>query len=214
MKQYEADNRSASAHTPVIDTLAPILARWSPRAMSGEALTKPEIQALFDAARRAPSANNNQPWRFVYARSGSLAWAELFELLTQSNQSWSQRAALLIVVLSCTRDPISGKPTPSHSFDTGAAWQNLALQGHAMGLVVHAMRGFDMELARKSLHVSDDLAIEAIVAVGRPGSVHELPERYREKERPSGRLAVQEVAFEDRLPPLFCAAPSTSNSHK
>jgi nitroreductase len=44
------------------------LSRWSPRAMSGDAIEKEILLGLFEAARWAPSANNNQPWRFLYAR--------------------------------------------------------------------------------------------------------------------------------------------------
>jgi len=41
--------------------------RWSPRAMSGEELGAEELISLFEAARWAPSSNNNQSWRFLCA---------------------------------------------------------------------------------------------------------------------------------------------------
>jgi hypothetical protein len=44
------------------------LDRWSPRAMSGEEIPETELLSLFEAARWAPSSNNNQPWRILYAR--------------------------------------------------------------------------------------------------------------------------------------------------
>ena len=43
------------------------LKRYSPRAMSGEKISKEELMTLFEAARWAPSASNIQPWRFIYA---------------------------------------------------------------------------------------------------------------------------------------------------
>lgn len=42
-----------------------ILNRWSTRAMTGEELANKELMSLFEAARWAPSSNNNQPWRFI-----------------------------------------------------------------------------------------------------------------------------------------------------
>ena len=51
-----------------VETL--IYQRWSPRAMSGERLSKAELMRLFEAARWAPSSFNEQPWRFVYAGAG------------------------------------------------------------------------------------------------------------------------------------------------
>ncbi len=46
-----------------------LLSRVSYRAFNPEErLTEEELMSLFEAARWAPSAYNNQPWRFVYAR--------------------------------------------------------------------------------------------------------------------------------------------------
>jgi nitroreductase len=54
------------------------------------------------------------------------------------------------------------KPNPVHIFDSGLAYENLALQGTAIGLVVHAMQGFDFEKARTTLAVPHDFAIGAV----------------------------------------------------
>jgi nitroreductase len=48
-----------------------ILDRWSPRAMSGEAISPNELMRLFEAARWAPSSFNAQQWRALYARRES-----------------------------------------------------------------------------------------------------------------------------------------------
>jgi hypothetical protein len=37
------------------------LDRWSPRALSGESISREELLVLFEAARWAPSSYNNQP---------------------------------------------------------------------------------------------------------------------------------------------------------
>ena len=54
------------------------LKRYSPRAMSGEPISKEELMTLFEAARWAPSASNIQPWRFIYAMRGRPEFAKLF----------------------------------------------------------------------------------------------------------------------------------------
>ena len=41
--------------------------RWSPIGFSGKILEKKTIQSLFEAARWAPSAYNEQPWHFLIA---------------------------------------------------------------------------------------------------------------------------------------------------
>jgi nitroreductase len=83
-----------------------------------------------------------------------------------------------------------------HTFDAGASFENLALQGAAMGLVVHGMAGFDRARTSADLKVPDDFAVEAMIAVGRPGDPAMLPAELREREAPSGRKAIAEFARE------------------
>jgi nitroreductase len=173
-----------------------IVNRWSPRAMSGKPLTEPELASLFEAARWAPSTYNEQEWRFLYARCDSREWPPFFDLLVPVNQTWCSRAAVLMVVLSHKVFTLNGKPNPVHTLDTGAAFENLALQGSQMGLIVHGMAGFDYEKARTVLRVPDDYSVEAMIAVGRPGDPANLPPELREREVPSGRKRIAEFARE------------------
>ncbi len=59
-----------------------------------------------------------------------------------------------------------------------------------MGLVVHGMAGFDRYKARSALGVPHDYAVEAMIALGRPGDPAELSAELREREKPSGRKPV------------------------
>ncbi len=172
------------------------VARWSPRAMSGERLTDDEMRTLFEAARWAPSTYNEQEWRFLYARRETPEWQTFFDLLVEGNQAWCCRAALLAVIVAHKVFERNGKPNPVHLFDCGCAFENLALQGTAMGLVVHGMQGFDYEKARNVLNVPDDYAVVAMFAAGRPGNKSELPEQLRDKEKPSDRKPVGEIICE------------------
>jgi nitroreductase len=172
------------------------LLRWSPRAMSGATLPADELMTLFEAARWAPSTYNEQEWRFLFAHREGDHWQTFFELLADANQEWCDQAAVLIVVLSHKVFERNGKPNPVHTFDAGAAFENLALQGAVMGLVVHGMAGFDRDAAREKLGVPDDYDIEAMIAVGHPGNPQLLPEQLRERESPSGRKPVGEICCE------------------
>ena len=170
--------------------------RWSPRAMSGESISEDEILTLFEAARWAPSTYNEQEWRFLYARRDSEAWPVFFDLLVEGNRAWCGQAALLTVIVAHKVFQRNGKPNPVHLFDCGCAFENLALQGTAMGLVVHGMQGFDFEKARKVLKVPDDYAVAAMFAAGRPGDPADLPENLRDREIPSDRKPVREIICE------------------
>ena len=169
--------------------------RWSPRAMSGESIDDETLMSLFEAARWAPSANNNQPWRFIYARRNTPYWDTIFGLMNEGNQIWAKDAAVLIVVISKTTFD-SGKPARTHSYDAGAAWVSLALQGTLLNLVVHGMQGFDYDRAKQELRVPDDYQVEAMIAIGRHGKKEDLPDFLQEREFPSPRKSISEIALE------------------
>jgi nitroreductase len=173
-----------------------LVARWSPRAMSGESLTNDEILTLFEAARWAPSTYNEQEWRFLYAQRETPQWPTFFDLLVEGNQAWCRQAALLVVVLAHKVFTKNGKPNPVHLFDSGCAFENLALQGTAMGLVVHGMQGFDYDKARTALNVPDDYAVAAMFAAGRPGDPNDLPQHLKERDKPTDRKPVKEIICE------------------
>lgn len=176
------------------------LERWSPRAFDAQPLADADVLSLFEAARWAPSSYNSQPWRFLYGKRGTPAFARLLDLLSAGNQAWASRAGLLAVVVSNSmmKPPGAEAWTPyhSHSFDAGAAWMALALQATRLGLQAHGMAGFDKERAFTVLNVLEGYRVEAAVAVGRPADKSVLPEALQAREKPSGRQPVSVIAIE------------------
>jgi nitroreductase len=177
-----------------IDSL--FLDRWSPRAMTGEPIPQETLMQLFEAARWAPSSYNGQPWRFLYAQRDTEHWKLFFDLLVEFNQNWAKNAGVLVLFISRTHFDFNGEPSVTHSFDTGAAWENLALQGWLRGLVVHGMQGFDYERARIGLNIPEEFQVEAMCAIGRPADPATLPYELREKEAPSERRKLQQSICE------------------
>jgi nitroreductase len=176
-----------------------ILNRWSPRSMTGEAIPESELMALFEAARWAPSSYNNQPWRFLYARKDTPAWHLFFDLMIDFNKGWTKNASALILAVSAKQFEHNGKPCRTHSFDTGAAWMALAIEGAARGLVVHGMEGFDYEKARRDLEIPDDHQVEALIAVGKRAPAEKLPKELFDREKPSERNPVGAFASEGKF---------------
>lgn len=172
------------------------VARWSPRAMTGEPLSDGEIKTLFEAGRWAPSTYNEQEWRFLYARRDTPLWQTFFDLLVEGNQAWCKNAAMLVVIVAHKVFALNGKPNPVHLFDVGAAFENIALQGTAMGLVVHGMQGFDFAKAHSALKVPEDYAVAAMFAAGRPAEPETLPQPLREREKPSDRKPLTQITCE------------------
>lgn len=181
---------------PILDL---IIKRRALRAFSGEAISDEEIFSLFEAARWAPSAYNNQPWRFVYGKKGTNHFDVLFDLLIDFNKQWCVNAAMLAVVIAKKNFEHNGKFSITHAFDTGAAWQNIGIEATAGGLVAHGMQGFDYEKCASVLGVPDDCVVLAMFAVGKKGSLDVLPKELQEKEKPSTRKPIDEFVFEGKF---------------
>ncbi|MBI2548432.1 nitroreductase family protein [Candidatus Woesearchaeota archaeon] len=175
------------------------LNRWSPRSMTGEALIEDEFMPLFEAARWAPSSYNSQQWRFLYAKRNSKEWNTFLDLLVEGNKGWAKNAALLVVVISRKNFEHNEKPSRTHVFDAGAAWENLALEGAQRGLVVHGMEGFDYDKAKKILGVPDNYDVCAMIAIGKRGKKENLPSQLQEIEQPNDRRPLHDIAIEGRF---------------
>jgi nitroreductase len=173
------------------------LNRYSPRAMSGEPVSKSELMTLFEAARWAPSASNIQPWRFLYAIKHTSDFDLFFSFLREGNQIWCKNGGALVIGLS-KKNMDDGKINETHSLDTGAAWENLALEGAMLGLVIHGMAGYDLEKLKTELNIPDGYNVELMIIIGKKGKIEDLPERLREREKPSQRKSLAEIIFEGK----------------
>ena len=179
------------------------LDRWSPRAFRPEPVDQQTLLTMLEAARWAPSAYNEQPWRFLYALRDDAHWPDFLASLDSFNQGWAHNAAALVFVLSDAGANIAdaqAQPSALRSFDTGAAWSQLALQATRLGYHAHAMAGLDYAVARKKLAVPGRFRIEVAVAIGRRGAPDTLPPALREREQPSQRRPLAETAFAGRFP--------------
>lgn len=178
------------------------LTRWSPRSFTDTAMTEAQMLALLEAARWAPSASNQQPVRFAYGLRGDAGFAAIHDGLMGFNKVWADKAAALIVIASKPTTEKDGEASanPWHAFDAGAAWMSLALQAQAMGLVAHAMGGFEADVLAPALGLPEGHVLQAVVAVGTQGDAGALPEKYQAREQPSARRPVSEVAACGRFP--------------
>ncbi|RKF23131.1 nitroreductase [Altericroceibacterium spongiae] len=194
-------NQSPRVATHAINPV--FTARWSPRAFDEQPIEETAVLRLIEAARWAPSAYNVQPWQFCYALRGDENWDAFLDILIPFNQSWASSASALIFVISdMYMREANGTPKTeslSHSFDAGAAWGQLALQATFDGLHVHGMTGFDTVKAANVLNISEGYKVEAAIAVGKMGDAATLPDGLRERELPSDRKPLTEIAHHGPL---------------
>ncbi len=188
MKELRDDVKGK--RSPDYDVNPLFVNRWSPRALNRD-MTEEDLMALFEAARWAPSSYNNQHWRFIYATHEDEIWEEFVDLLDDFNASWASDGYALIVMVSRETFEFNGEEAITHSFDTGAAWENLALEAADRDLAAHGIQGFDYEDAREKLDVPEGFSVEAMVAVGGKGDESKLDEDVRVE--PNGRKELDEI---------------------
>lgn len=178
--------------------------RWSPRAFEATSMPASDLLTILEAARWAPSAFNVQPWRFLYSHRDDAHWQNYLNLLDPFNASWAQNASALVFVLSDTVMPGDGtrpqKLSRTHSFDAGAAWAQLALQATSLGYQAHAMAGVYFDRSHQKLTVPEHYRVEIAIAIGKRVDSSVLPQELQDREVPSQRLSVDEIAFAGVFP--------------
>jgi nitroreductase len=169
--------------------------RWSPRAFSDKEVTTEMIDLLFEAARWAPSAMNEQPWKYFYVHhENTKVFNDIVDTLTGINPVWAKFAQVLIISVVKKNYDYQNKPNKNALHDLGAANVSIAIQAAEMGLQVHQMAGFDKEKAAKYLQLDTEYFEPVVViAVGFQGDAGQLPEDLKLRElQPRKRKTISE----------------------
>lgn len=157
--------------------------RWSPRAFSEKLVPPQVLQSLFEAARWAPSSNNEQPWAYLVAtKDDPENLAKMLGVLVEFNANWAKHAPTLALSVAHLKTQREGKPNRLALHDVGSATAQLTFEANARGLQVHQMAGFDAENARQTFAIPGDWEPVAAMAIGYPGEPGSLPEKLRERE--------------------------------
>lgn len=171
--------------------------RWSPRAFSDKLVSPETLRSLFEAARWAPSSNNEQPWAYIVATKDN---AENFEKslgsLVEFNAGWAKHAPVLVIAVAQLVFARNNAPNRNAQYDVGAASMQLSLEATARGLVVHQMAGFDPETAKEAYDIPQGWEPIAAMAIGYPGDASSLPEPYQTREKaPRTRKPIREFVM-------------------
>ncbi len=144
-----------------------MMERYSTMYFSDEPVADEDIKAMLLAATQAPSAYNEQPWRFYVAKTPQDK-EMLMEYMMPSEKEWMAKAPVFILLAGNMGDTHNGLYNYWTAFDTGCAWGYLTLEAQRRGYVTHCIGSFDRIDLRSEFQVSEDLEIYGIVAVGRP----------------------------------------------
>jgi nitroreductase len=198
--QDEIHDDVAAIRKPDYPVDAAFVNRWSPRAFSPREVEEEKLMSVFEGARWAASSSNEQPWRFIIARTPEDR-KRFVSFLVPANQVWAKHAPVLVVICSKKTFTRNGKPNPVYQFDAGTASGYMTLGCELNGLIAHGMAGFDAEGARATLGLPTDFDPIAVFAIGYHGDKSLLPDDLAEREVPSNRRPVKESIMEGRFIP-------------
>ncbi|HDJ04785.1 nitroreductase family protein [Candidatus Bathyarchaeota archaeon] len=172
-----------------MDLFEAIESRRSIRAYTGEDVSEDDVRRLIDAARKAPSAGNIQPWEFIVVRKPEIKRKLASAAL---NQTFIEEAPVVIVVCADTERSWRGYGSRGAELyciqDTAAAIENLLLASCALGLGACWVGAFHEEGVRKALEIPEGVRPVAIIPVGHPA----------ERPKPRPKRPLEEIIHYER----------------
>jgi nitroreductase len=162
--------------------------------ISNRSIEPEKIDAILEAGSLAPSARNNQPWRFIVVQDKKLI-DELTHAFSESNQVVREAP---VILFTCARavDDVIRDGREYYLFDVGLAVENMVLAATDLGLLTHLMTAFDEAQVKQILRIPED--VRAVVATP---LAYPREESYDQAaiERLSNRTRkdIKEVAFYD-----------------
>lgn len=156
--------------------------RWSPRALDvNDIISNGDLHAILEAARLAPSAFNEQPWRFIFGKRGDDTFNQILNGLGEFNQLWAKNSSALLLVVG-TKQRGNGDPHPSYQYDLGLAVSQGTFEAHHRGYVTHQMTGFNHDVMCQTFDLTTFEPV-VVVAIGRQTDSDILPAQMAEREK-------------------------------
>lgn len=189
-------DKKAKTNHPIHELL---VKRWSPRAFDDKKIDKEAVQRMFEAARWAPSASNEQPWNFIVGEQGDETFKKIFDTLVEFNQLWVKTAPLAGIAVG-KKNTSKNKPNDWSWYDVGQAMAHLSFQATHQGLFIHQMGGFDRDKARELFDIPEGFEAISAFAIGNMGDyklLHPNLQKLEIQERE--RKNIEEFIFSNKF---------------
>jgi nitroreductase len=144
-------------------------ARRSIRSYTGQSVDKGSIELLIEAALRAPSSRNHQPWSFVVVDDRQLL--EKLSLAKENGSAFLKKAPLGIVVCG---DPAKSDvwvedcaiaalliQLEAQSLGLGSCWIQIRERRHDAGSTAQSY-------LQKALGIPEEIMVACIISIGHP----------------------------------------------
>ena len=171
--------------------------RRSYRALEKMEITREMIEKLASAAQSAPSCYNNQPWRYIFSYNEEVL--ENLKSAYSKGNKWAHNASLVITVFSQKELDCVVDNREYYLFDTGMATALLMTKATEMGLVTHAIAGFDPEKVKEILNIPENMEVITLIICGKHSiDLTMLNDRQKESEvKPADRKNFNEYSYID-----------------
>ena len=165
-----------------MDVLEAIKQRRSIRQFTDEPIGKDALERLLDAARWAPTASNQQRWRFVVVTSPSVK-----ELIKKFAPGIFVMPAVFIVI--CVEKAPDANPWAEATYlaDCAIAAQNIMLAAYEMGIGSCPALSYAKVAISEILNIPEGIEPLLVITLGYPA----------EDPEPPPRMALEQIAFVD-----------------
>ena len=150
-----------------MDVFECIRSRRSVRSFQDQPIDDEILRQVLDAARRAPSANNRQNWKFVVVRDAKLR-KELAG--AAMDQTFVSEAPVVIVACATKTDHVMPCGHPAHLVDVPIAIEHMALAARALGLGTCWIGAFRQDDVKRVLGIPKSVQVIELLPIGYPAS--------------------------------------------
>lgn len=147
--------------------------RYSCRAYQDRPIEQQKLDAVFEAARLAPSAKNTQDWRFVVVTD--VQTKRQVAAITNRPAVFEKAGAIIVACSNSNYVMQCGQAIAP--IDVAIALEHIALQAAELGLGTCWIGSFDPAQVRQILNIPAEITIIELMALGYPADSKPEPRR-------------------------------------
>ena len=167
-----------------MNTLEAIKTRWSVRSYKSAPVPEESLTKILEAARLAPSAHNEQEWKFVVVKDSEkrkkLAEAAL-------DQDFVGEAPVVIVAVALEPEEVLSSGIPNYAVDLAIAVDYMTLVAVEEGVGTCWVGAFSQEKVKKVLGIPERYKVVVLLPLGFPA----------DKPGPKSRKNIEEIVCDE-----------------
>ena len=168
-----------------MDVMDAISQRRSIRSYEDRPVEEEKLNAVLEAGRLAPSARNEQEWRFVVVRDPEMR----SKMVAAANgQKFVGEAPVVLVACAETDGRKMSCGEPAYPIDVAISLDHMSLKAVEEGLGTCWIGAFDQAAVKKLLGIPDSIRVVELMPLGYPAS----------QPSPRSRLEMDEIVCYDK----------------